>query len=57
MNQKEIQTKRSEQTLDDARNTNDLTDLPVTAEQEKQVVAGQRPWTLHKAVDNPDLIP
>ena len=55
MNQK-TQAKSSEQSSDDALNTTNMADLPVTVEQETQV-AGGRPWTIHKAVDNPDLIP
>ena len=54
MNKKEIQANRTEQPLADEGFTNNLADLPVTTEQETQVVGG-RSWTLHKGVDNPDV--
>jgi len=48
----EIQANSSEQPSPDERGTNNLADLPVTTENETQLTGGQRPWTLHKAVDN-----
>lgn len=45
----------NETTLSDGDDKAQLAVLPVTTDQEAQVMGG-RPWTLHKGIDNPDLI-
>lgn len=48
------QESKQDDTQDD--NQERLADLSVSTEEEAQVIGG-RPWTYHKVVDNPDILP